>query len=221
MLCHLIQKNLSIRSLGQRKTVKICKVERMGQVVKGVAGKKWYENYLPFVAKSPEMQLEWLVDKLSRLRSFGENEKTGLLTREELRPYITLWLEGSAVELSGDGDGLAFLLGNVEERDLLLMIECAGIYDVPRLFGLLHKISMEQAVLAMKKVPPLYEKNPLLVVDRVFHAIKEKSTELLESAAEEIMKTDDLPRGFVANYERFREIMMDEHILSLLYPKAN
>jgi hypothetical protein len=73
----------------------------------------------------------------------------------------------------------------------------------------------------MKKVPPFYEKNPLFVVDRVFHAIKEKSMELLESAAEEIMRSDDAPRGFTANYERFREIMMDEHILSLLYPKAN
>jgi hypothetical protein len=101
------------------------------------------------------------------------------------------------------------------------MIECTDIYDVPRLFGLLTKISREQAVLAMRKVTPLYEKNPLLVVDRVFHAIKGKSTELLESAATEIMRSGDLPRDFGANYERFKEIMMDEHILSLLYPKAN
>jgi hypothetical protein len=116
---------------------------------------------------------------------------------------------------------LRALLAEVNESDLVLLIECTDIYDVPRLFGLLAKISREQAVLAMRKVPPLYEKNPLLVVDRVFHAIKEKSTELLESAAAEIMGSGDLPRDFVANYERFREIMMDEHILSLLYPKAN
>ncbi|MFN2364839.1 MAG: hypothetical protein ABR523_00060, partial [Desulfurivibrionaceae bacterium] len=109
----------------------------------------------------------------------------------------------------------------VKAGDLLLMVECAEIYDIPRLFGLLRTISREQAVLAMTKVPPPYEKNPLLVIDRVFHAVKEKSPEILTLAAEEIMNNENPPKDFVANYERFREIMMDEHILSMLYPKAN
>lgn len=198
----------------------------MEYVDRVVPGRKWYENYLPFVAKSPEMQLEWLVDKLSRLSNAVDKEKTGLLSREELRPYIKLFLEdNSGGKMPGVSSGAADLLGllleSVKESDLLLMLECTPIYDVPKLLGLLREISKEQAILAMKKVPPLYEKNPLLVVDRVFHAIKGKSTALLESAAEEIMRSDDRPKDFVANYERFREIMMDEQILGLLYPKAN
>lgn len=198
----------------------------MENSLRGTKNIKWYENYLPFVAKSPEMQVEWLVDKLSRLRNSVDEEKTGMLSGEELRPYISLLLEdrngskGTGMA-SGEGDVLTALLERVNAQDLLLMIECAEINDVPRLLGLLPKISEEQAVLAMKKVPPLHEKNPLLLVDRVFHAVNEKSTELLESAFEIIMKSDDLPRDFVANYERFRQIMMDEHILRLLYPKAN
>jgi hypothetical protein len=198
----------------------------MERVRKNGAGPRWYENYLPFVTKSPEMQVEWLVGKLAGLRTPGGKRGKGLLSREELKPYVNLLLADKvdgrqAGALPGQGDVLRALLEDVNERDLLLMIECTDIYDVPRLFGLLTKISREQAVLAMRKVPPLYEKNPLLVVDRVFHAIKGKSTELLESAATEIMRSGDLPRDFGANYERFKEIMMDEHILSLLYPKAN
>ncbi|MEN8134986.1 MAG: hypothetical protein ABFS18_05550 [Thermodesulfobacteriota bacterium] len=198
----------------------------MEPVRKGVVGRKWYEKYLPFVAKSQEMQLEWLVDKLSRLRNSVDKERTGLLSCEELKPYISLLIEGNpgGKELgvaAGAGDVLGALLGNIKESDLLLMVECAGIYDVPRLFSLMRQITKEQAVMAMKKVPPLYEKKPLLVVDRVFHAIKEKSTELLEDAAAEIMGSDAGPIGFVDNYERFRGVMMDEQILSILYPKAN
>jgi len=198
----------------------------MEEVKKVVAGRKWYENYLPFVAKSPEMQLEWLVDRLSRLRRSRDNEKRGMLAREELTPYIGLLLDGNASgkeagTTSPAGVVLRALLEGVDNDDLLMMVECAEIYDIPLLFGLLRKITREQAVLAMKKVPPLYEKNPLLLIDRVFHAVKEKSPKILESAAEEIMVGSDPPRDFMANYERFREIMMDEHILSLLYPKAN
>ncbi|MCK4838114.1 MAG: hypothetical protein KAS94_04885 [Desulfobulbaceae bacterium] len=193
---------------------------------KGAAGRKWYAKYLPFVAKSQEMQLEWLVDKLSRLRNSVDKEKTGLLSCEELKPYISLLLDGNpgGKELGVTvvaGDVLGALLSNVKGSDIHLMVECAEIYDVPRLFSLMHKITKEQAVLAMKKVPPLYEKKPLLVVDRVFHAIKEKSTELLENAAVEIMASDGVPTDFVANYERFQGLMMDEQILSTLYPKAN
>ena len=198
----------------------------MEQFPKGSVSRKWYEKYLPFVAKSPEMQLEWLVDKLSKLKSSLDKEKTGLLTCEELKPYISLILGGDTGEKEAaatpvDDETMASLLASVSERDLLMMIECSDIYHIPKLFGLLGRISKEQAVLAMKKVPPLFEKTPVLVIDRVFHAIKGKSTELLESAAEDIIRSDEVPDGFNANYERFREIMMDEHILSLLYPKAN
>lgn len=201
--------------------------EKIGLVRKGVAGKKWYEKYLPFVAKSQEMQLAWVVDNLSRLRDSVDKGKTGLLSCAELKPYISLLLAddpsaGNGLQVAVvAGETLGGLLSDVQGGDLLLMVECAEIYDVPRLLKLLGRISTEQAVLAMRKSPPLYEKNPLLVIDRVFHAIKEKSTQLLENAAAEIMNSPDGPDNFANNYERFRGVMVDEQILRGLYPKAH
>ena len=187
--------------------------------------RKWHENYLPFVAKSPEMQIEWLVNHLARHGRAGTEEKSGILSREEIKPYIKLLLEdvnavGGADEAGGKDDRLRRLLANIGEDELLLMIECADIYDIPRLFGFLSEVTERQAIMALKKEPPLFEKKPLMVIDRVFHVIKEKSTELLEVSAQGVLASDDAPENFAANYERFREIMMDEHVLSLLYPKA-
>jgi hypothetical protein len=198
----------------------------MGKIRNRIAGRKWYEKYLPFVAKSQKMQLEWLVDKLSQLGHRNDEGKNVLLSREELQPYISLLIEGDGVEggegIANDGsNGLGALLESVAEADLTMMVECAEIYEIPKLFGILCEISKEQAVLAMKKMPPLHEKTPLLLIDRVFHAIKENSTALLEDAANIVMSSDDVPKDFVANYSRFKEIMLDEHILRLLYPKAN
>lgn len=201
--------------------------EKSGLARKGATGRQWYEKYLPFVAKSQEMQLEWVVGNLARLRTSVDKEKTGLLSCDELKPYISLLLAGDPSAGKGldvavvEGDTLGLLLGDVQEGDLLLMVECAEIYDVPKLFNLLGSISTEQAVLAMRKSPPLYEKTPLLVIDRVFHAIKEKSTQLLEDAATEIMNSSDVPGDFADNYERFRGVMVDERILRMMYPNAN
>ena len=190
-----------------------------------VTTRKWHENYLPFVAKSSEMQVEWLVNHLARLGRVGGEEKTGILSREEIKPYIKLLLEDvnavSGANEAGEKDNrLGKLLANIGEDELLLMIECADIYDIPRLFGFLSEVTERQAIMALKKVPPLFERNPLMVIDRVFHAIKDNSTELLEASAQGVLASGDAPENFVANYERFREIMMDEHVLSLLYPKA-
>lgn len=215
------------RNLGAelRSCVKKFTVGKMAKTANKVATRRWYDNYLPFVAKSPEMQVEWLVNHLTRLRRAGAEEKTGILSRGEIKPYIKLLLEdvsavGDAGEAGEKENRLRKLLANIGEDELLLMIECADIYDIPRLFGLLSDVTQRQAIMALKKVPPLFEKNPLMAMDRVFHSIKEKSTELLEASADGVMASDDAPGGFAANYERFREIMMDEHVLSLLYPKA-
>ncbi len=183
---------------------------------------KWHERYLPFVAKSPEMQVEWLTNRLSRLRDTGVEGKTGILSREELNPYIKLLLQdGVGTTESAQKDSkLSELLAEIEEDELLLLIECADIYDIPRLFKLLSDVNPKQAIMALKKEPPPFEKKPLMVIDRVFHSIKEKSTELLEVSARGVLESDNAPVHFAANYERYKEIMMDEHILSLLYPKA-
>ncbi len=192
----------------------------------GPIGKKWYENYLPFVAKSPAIQAEWLVVELSRLRLSEGKEISGVLSREEIKPYIRLFLENCDTGLGGwtgevgADEQMVALLEEIGEDNILLMIECAEIYDIPKLFKLLGHPTLEQAVIALKKVSPPYEKNPLLIIDRVFHAIREKSGQLLEEAAAGVLVSSDAPADFADNYERFKEIMMDEHILGLLYPKA-
>jgi len=200
-------------------------VNVMKETEKDGSGRKWYEKYLPFVAQSSEVQIKWLANNLTKLREAGGLEKTGTLSGDEITPYIRLFLEANCSEeghnYSGpDQEYLMHLLDSIGVENLHSMIECTEIYDVPVLFSLVRNLTTEQAVLALKKVPPSYEKNPLLVMDRVFHAVKENSTELLDNAAKVVLESNDAPENFSANYERFREIMMDEHILSLLYPKA-
>lgn len=191
-----------------------------------LAGRKWYEKYLPFVAKSPAIQAEWLAAELSRMRFTDGDNGGGVLSHEEIRPYIRLFLENCDIgsggwtgEVGAD-ERMVALLAEMGEENLLLMIECAEIYDIPKLFKLLRQLTREQAVIAMKKIPPPYEKNPLLIIDRVFHAIREKSGQQLEEAAAVVLVDSGAPVGFSDNYERYKEIMMDEHILGLLYPKA-
>lgn len=197
----------------------------MGDISDSV-GKKWYENYLPFVAKSPAIQAEWLASELSRMRLSDGMGKSGVLSGEEIKPYIRLFLEncntgsgGWTGEVCAD-ERMVALLDGIGADNLLLMIECAEIYDIPKLFKLLRHPTLEQAVIALKKVPPPYEKNPLLIIDRIFHAIREKSGQQLEEAAAVVLAGSDAPVDFTDNYERFKEIMMDEHLLGLLYPKA-
>lgn len=189
-------------------------------------GKRWYENYLPFVAKSPAIQAEWLAVELSQMRLAEGKDISGVLSREEIKPYIRLFLdncnsgpEGWTGEVGADDEMVALLEG-IGDDNLLLIIECAEIFDIPKLFKLLRNLTLEQAVIALKKVPPPYEKNPWLIIDRVFHAIREKSGEQLEAAASLVLAGEDAPIDFADNYERFKEIMMDEHILGLLYPRA-
>ena len=186
--------------------------------------KKWYENYLPFVAKGPKIQAEWLAGQLSLLRAAEGKEGGGVLSRDEIKPYIRLLLENSNVGQgwSGERDDerMVALIDGMGEKNLLLLIECAEIYDTPKLFNLVQHPTLEMAILAIKKTPPPYEKTPLLIIDRVFHAIREKSGKLLEEAAAVVMAGGDAPIDFVDNFARYKEIMMDEHILGLLYPKA-
>ena len=189
-------------------------------------GRRWYEKYLPFVAKSPEMQVEWLKVMLSKLRDSAGIDRTGVLSREEIKPYVRLLLEGSEIgqelrdEEERNREQLMSLLAGLGEDNLQLLLECADIYEVPKLIGLLRTCTKELAITALMKTSPPYEKNPLLIYDRVFQAIREKSAELLEEAAESVLASSEAPDNFAANYERFKEIMLDEHILSLLYPKA-
>ena len=184
-----------------------------------LVGKKWYEKYLPFVAKSPAIQADWLVGELSRMRLSEGREISGVLSREEIRPYIRLFLENCDSGSNGADEQMVALLEGIGEANRLLMVECAEIYDIPKLFTLMSNPSQEQVVIALKKTPPPYDKNPLLIIDRVFHAIWKKSGEQLEAAAAKLAGASP-PANFAENYKRFQEIVMDEHLLGLLYPRA-
>jgi len=176
-----------------------------GSVV--VKKRKWYEKYLPFVARSPEMQLRWLESAFRK----------GALSPEEIMPYIKLFMapdgEGNLVRVRGL---LHSLNGSVIEK----MLGAADIYDVPDLFRCVAEPTVSQAVIAITKAPPPYEKMPEMVVDKVFQAVYDCSEELLVQAAGMMTGSAVRPAHFQEAYERFKEIKEDEKLLSALYPKA-
>ena len=172
-----------------------------------VKKRKWYEKYLPFVARSPEMQLRWLESSFRK----------GALTPEEIMPYIKLFMAPDGVGNLARVRGLLYSLsGSAIEK----MLGAADIYDVPDLFRCVAEPTVSQAIIAITKVPPPYEKTPQLVVDKVFQAVYDCSEELLDQAAVKVSGRTEMPAHFHEAYERFKEIKEDEKLLSALYPKA-
>lgn len=177
--------------------------------------KRLWAEALPFVARSPEMKVAWLVDIFSQ----------GVLTSDEIAPYMHLLL--SEYESSSDidmapngGDGLEVLFSKVDRPLLARMIQCTEIYDLPVLLSLIRDLSVDEAVLALRKEPPVYEKKWLLIIDKVFQAVNGCGDGLLELAAEKMTGAGGVPAHFMVSYERFKEILHDEKILSELYPQA-
>lgn len=168
--------------------------------------RKWYEAYLPFVARSPGMQIAWLEGAVRK----------GTLSNQEITPYISLLLAHEGEELAA----VKSAFGNLDEPLIEQLLTAAEIYDIPKLFSVIGKPVVRHAVVALQKVPPDYEKNPQLVMDKLFMAVNERSSELLEGAVRIIMAGKDIPESFLAAYERFKEIIEDQKILSALYPRA-
>lgn len=169
--------------------------------------RKWYEKYLPFVAKSQRMQVKWLVGTI----------KKGTLHLDEITPYVRLLL---AEEEGKEHKSLVALLKDIDKDVICRMVMAADIYDVAKLMRLVPSPTVEQAVAALMKAPPPYEKKPDLVLDKVFQSIHDRSDTLFEEAAAELRNRTDAPAHFDAAYERFQEILADERILSAMYPKA-
>lgn len=172
-----------------------------------VKKRKWYEKYLPFVARSPEMQLHWIESTFRK----------GSLVPHEITPYIKLFM-------ASDGEGnLALVRGLLHSLNggiIAQMLGAADIYDVPDLFRCVVEPTVAQAVIALTKVPPPYEKNPQVVIAKVFQAVYDCSEELLTQAAGMVAESAARPSHFQEAYERFKEIKEDEKLLSALYPKA-
>jgi hypothetical protein len=167
--------------------------------------RKWYENYLPFVAKNPRMQIDWLIAAFEK----------GSLTHEEITPYIKLLLDESQ-----DDEIVRELLRPLGEWVLTEMLRAADIYDTPKLFRFIPRPTLVQTKLALGKTPPPYEKMVGPVRDKVFRAVYDSSEELLAQAVEDLRKSGEITAEFEVAYERFNEILMDAKILSSLYPKA-
>ncbi|MEJ2688563.1 MAG: hypothetical protein P8130_01170 [Deltaproteobacteria bacterium] len=170
-------------------------------------GGKWYEKYLPFIARSREKQIQWLINAFRK--------KT--LSLQEITPYIKLLLE------EDDPEGLLQLRENLAGLDdpvLLEMLHAADIYDTVKLLNLLPEISIEEAIIAFCKEPPPYERTPEQIIDQVFEAVHNAKPGLLEKAGSSLLHSGKAPSHFPSLYARFLEILKDQELLSTLYPKA-
>lgn len=190
------------------------------------ARERWFERYLPFVARGPEARLRWLVAAAERVgRGNG-----GALAPDELAAYVRIFLGNESMRVRDyhrrgfsvpdDVAALAPLFAGVPPEVATVLLRCTDIYDTPDLFSLIASPAVEQAEIALRKRPPAYEKDPARVVDRVFHAVFRKSPALLDEAAARISGSAQPPDGFAADHARFMEIVHDEEILAELFPRA-
>lgn len=143
--------------------------------------------------------------------------KKGTLSSQEITPYINLLMEPEGERhLEIVRSHLRSLSGDTLEK----MLWAADIYDAPKLFSLMPNPTLTQAVIAVTKTPPPYEKSPQVVVDKVFQAVYDFSETLMDQAANKVLSDPSRPPHFREAFERFKEIKEDEKLLSALYPKA-
>lgn len=176
---------------------------------------KLYEHYLPFVARSLGKQVEWLEGSLRMTLESPEGVQT--LSLDEIQPYVRLLLEDEGAERRQQ---LAAMLAALDEEVVGQMLRAADIYDVSSLFGLLGRPTVGQVMVALGKSPPLYDKSPQMVTDRLFLAVHHKTPTLMEDAVRLMREKGATPTHFEPAYRRFREMLMDEEILTALFPKA-
>lgn len=168
---------------------------------------RWHERYLPFVSRSPEMQIKWLINAFRK----------GVLTNEELVPYVRLLLSEDDFDKETQ---LRELFKKLKKEELSMLLITADIYDTAKLFRLLPSADAEQAGIALQKHLPAYEKKPQKIFDDIFYAINDRPGNILQKAAESLMASGDTPPYFKKNYKRFLEILHDEEFLLSIYPKA-
>lgn len=172
-----------------------------------VKAEKWLGKWAPFVAKSPEAQVAWLARVLRK----------NTLSLAEITPYVRLLLEPDDQEIKAIiADHLRRLDADLCEQ----LAAAAEIYDLPKLFAMLPAISTKQAMIALAKAPPPYEKNPAQALNRLFRAVYEQSAERFNEAVTKLRQEGLAPAGFDQAHARFLELLEDEKLLSALYPKA-
>jgi len=181
--------------------------------------KKIWSELLPFVARSPAMKVEWLVSVLGK----------GSLSDGEIAPYIHILLSEYQhnVKLSkktGSNNDtnkmLPDLFAKIPRNTIVELLKCAEIYDIPLLLEVVKKISVDEAILVLNKIPPAYEKRPMQVYDLVFQAIHNCGGQLLAEAKTKMQASGSMPSHLNSVYERFQEILKDKEILSSIFPHA-
>jgi len=177
------------------------------EAIKKKKTKKWYERYLPFVARSTEGQFNWLVSILEK----------DVLNLEEISPYVKLLLTEKDNE---EKEFLSIQIANLDDDVVGKLLHAADIYDTPQLVKLIPHLKIYHAEIALRKNVPPYEKKSLMILDKVFYAINESSDDLLEKVSEKMIGEGNVQEKFQENYERFREILKDEEFLLSLYPNA-
>ncbi len=177
----------------------------MGVAVKK-RNKKWYESYLPFIAKPPELQVSWLV----------HNCRQQKLALAELTPYLRLLLSVENVETDEE---LQLLLLMIDESSVSCFLEIVDIYDLPRLIKSLPTIDIPHALHALGKDIPCYEKNIQKLVDQVFYAINNRSAKVFKEIAV-LPEKGGMAAHFRNNIERFQKILDDEAFLRSMYPHS-
>jgi hypothetical protein len=172
--------------------------------------KKIWSEALPFIARSPEMKVDWLVGIVSN----------NSLTKEEIAPYIHILLSEYKHAEELGVDLLPDLFAQIPKNIILELLKCTEIYDIPLLLKIIKTITEEEAVLVLKKKPPVYEKQPMQVLDLVFQAVHDCDEHLLDKAKSKMQAEGDMPKHFNSVYERFQELLKDKEILSSIFPHA-
>ncbi len=168
---------------------------------------RWWEKYLPFVARSPEKQVEWLLTAFRRQT----------LSAEEIRPYVSLLLEDDHPEAREELRQLLAPIGSVMWCRLLA---AADITDLPTLIGLMPDLGVEEAKIALQAVPPPYVTAPEPLLDAVHDALHHKNAAVYDQAVQQLLTADEAPPHLPAAHARFTEILRDRELLSTLFPRA-
>ncbi|MBU0680257.1 MAG: hypothetical protein KKD73_02435 [Proteobacteria bacterium] len=174
---------------------------------KEMSRRRWYQNYLPFIARSPEMQVEWLVTECRRRN----------LSHGELTPYVRLLFSEENVE---NEEELRVVLAGLDPEMQEEFLQVADIYDVPRIIRLIAELNENLVVLALTKKMPPYEMKPQKVMDRILNAINDRSESLLRRVATMIIDNGAAPNHFSENYERFRAILADKEFIRSQWPNT-
>jgi len=161
------------------------------------------------------MQIVWLAGALKK--SLQQPDAGHALALDEITPYIRLLL--SEVE-EGRRQELASRINGLEESLISQMLRAADIYDATILFGLLEHPTVEQVAIALTKEAPAFEKSAQLVIDKLFMAIHRQAPAVMEAAATMIVANNEVSPHFEQAYARFKDMLMDEELLSALFPKA-